>query len=303
VEGKLKAEIIQDPARYVSRDPEMAQTLLDQRQAGKQLLLITNSDFHYTDRMMSFAYDCFLPPGQTWRDLFDMVGGGRRARVERGWAVCGVGGTYIRGARWRCGGARTAAGSGHGRDHLEPRAAQPAAAGPAPGPLLRSVSNPLAPPPARVHSLSSRRPFTRLSIIPPPFLPCQVIVNARKPDFFISSMSLYEVVTEDGLMRPSFSLRRGGVYCGGSGGPCGTCSRFACAAGRQGPKVLRAAGCPPSPQRSLLVSLTPVPRCCAAAALVEKALGVAGDSILYVGDHICEPEPELPRQPPQLAMH
>ena len=25
-----------------------------------------------------------------------------------------------------------------------------------------------------------------------------------------------------------------------------------------------------------------------AAALVEKALGVAGDSILYVGDHICK---------------
>ena len=42
MEGKLKAEIIQDPARYVSRDPEMAQTLLDQRQAGKALLLITN---------------------------------------------------------------------------------------------------------------------------------------------------------------------------------------------------------------------------------------------------------------------
>lgn len=105
--------------------------------AGKQLLLITNSDYNYTNRMMGFAYDCFLPQGQTWRDLFDMV-----------------------------------------------------------------------------------------------------IVNARKPDFFVHSMSLYEVVTEDGLMRPSFSLKRGGVYCGGS------------------------------------------------AALVEKALGVTGDSILYVGDHI-----------------
>ena len=33
---------LQDPAAYVSRDPEMAQTLLDQRQSGKQLLLITN---------------------------------------------------------------------------------------------------------------------------------------------------------------------------------------------------------------------------------------------------------------------
>lgn len=33
------------------------------------------SDYHYTQRMMSFAYDCFLPEGHTWRDLFDMVSG------------------------------------------------------------------------------------------------------------------------------------------------------------------------------------------------------------------------------------
>ncbi len=51
----------------------MAQTLLDQRDSGKQLLLITNSDFEYTDRMMSFAYDRFMPEGRTWRSLFDMV--------------------------------------------------------------------------------------------------------------------------------------------------------------------------------------------------------------------------------------
>ena len=29
-------------------------------------------------------------------------------------------------------------------------------------------------------------------------------------------MSLYEVVTEDGLMRPAYALKRGGIYCGGS---------------------------------------------------------------------------------------
>ena len=42
-------------------------------QAGKRLLLITNSDFHYSDRMMSHAFDRFLPEGMTWRSLFDMV--------------------------------------------------------------------------------------------------------------------------------------------------------------------------------------------------------------------------------------
>lgn len=42
---------------------------------GKILMLITNSDFAYTNRMMSFAYDEYLPEGKTWRDLFDMVPG------------------------------------------------------------------------------------------------------------------------------------------------------------------------------------------------------------------------------------
>ena len=36
-------------------------------------MLITNSDYLYTNKMMSFAYNRFMPPGKTWRDLFDMV--------------------------------------------------------------------------------------------------------------------------------------------------------------------------------------------------------------------------------------
>lgn len=41
---------------------------------GKVLLLITNSDYQYTDRMMSHAYDRYLKTeGMTWRDLFDMA--------------------------------------------------------------------------------------------------------------------------------------------------------------------------------------------------------------------------------------
>ncbi|KAK9819835.1 hypothetical protein WJX72_002959 [[Myrmecia] bisecta] len=137
VEGKLKADIIQEPERYVELDPDMAQTLLDQREAGKVLILITNSDHQYTAKMMSFAYDRFMPAGKMWRDLFDMV-----------------------------------------------------------------------------------------------------IVQARKPDFFNYNMSLYEIVTDDGLMRPAMVAKKGGLYCGGS------------------------------------------------AKMVEKALGVERDDILYVGDHI-----------------
>jgi HAD superfamily 5'-nucleotidase-like hydrolase len=115
VEGKLKAEIVQDPAKFIERDPELAQTLLDQRASGKSLLLITNSDLEYTDAVMAFAHEPYLPQGMKWRDMFDYI-----------------------------------------------------------------------------------------------------IVNARKPDFFKGTGALYEVVTPDGLMRPAHSLRRGGIYCGGS---------------------------------------------------------------------------------------
>jgi len=43
------------------------------------------------------------------------------------------------------------------------------------------------------------------------FITCsvpQVIVQARKPDFFNNNMSLYEVVTDDGLMRPAMTARK-----------------------------------------------------------------------------------------------
>ncbi len=73
VEGELKAEILATPDRYVADDPDLPLALLDQREAGKQLVLITNSEWTYTQAMMTYAFDRFLPAGQTWRDLFAYV--------------------------------------------------------------------------------------------------------------------------------------------------------------------------------------------------------------------------------------
>lgn len=73
IEGRLKAEIAERPERYVRLDPEAPLALLDQRAAGKKLLLITNSEWSYTARMMAHAFDPFLPGGRSWRDLFDLV--------------------------------------------------------------------------------------------------------------------------------------------------------------------------------------------------------------------------------------
>ncbi|XP_071701782.1 uncharacterized protein [Rutidosis leptorrhynchoides] len=137
VEGQLKSEIMSKPELFVEPDPELPLALLDQKEAGKKLLLITNSDYIYTDKMMRHSFNRFLPNDMNWRDLFEMV-----------------------------------------------------------------------------------------------------IVSARKPEFFQMSHPLYEVVTSDGLMRPCFKARPGGLYSGGS------------------------------------------------AQMVENSLGIHGDEILYVGDHI-----------------
>ncbi|MFZ9890094.1 MAG: 5'-nucleotidase domain-containing protein, partial [Myxococcota bacterium] len=137
MEGQLKAEILADPGRYVSVDDETTLTLLDQKHAGKKLLLITNSEWSYTDPMMRFAIEPMLPAGMTWRDLFDVV-----------------------------------------------------------------------------------------------------VVSARKPSFFTASSPLYEVVSPDGLLRPTDRLREGAVHAGG-------CTHH-----------------------------------------LEQHLGLSGDEILYIGDHM-----------------
>ena len=71
--GALKADIVADPERFVDLDPDIVTTLTDQRAAGKQLLLITNSDWAYAEQMMHHCIDPFCPDGETWRDLFDVV--------------------------------------------------------------------------------------------------------------------------------------------------------------------------------------------------------------------------------------
>ena len=43
--GPLPMPLPQDPARFVELDPDLPRTLLDQRDSGKVLCLITNSDF------------------------------------------------------------------------------------------------------------------------------------------------------------------------------------------------------------------------------------------------------------------
>lgn len=73
IEGALKAQIMADPEHYVELDPAVPLTLYEQHLAGHALVLITNSDFAYTQFMMAYAFDRFLPGAMGWRDLFRLV--------------------------------------------------------------------------------------------------------------------------------------------------------------------------------------------------------------------------------------
>lgn len=72
-EGTLKQDILNDPDKYIVHDPEAPLALLDQRQSGKKVVLITNSEWEYTREVMKVAFDPHLPEGKTWRDLFNII--------------------------------------------------------------------------------------------------------------------------------------------------------------------------------------------------------------------------------------
>ncbi len=72
-DGALKNAILDDPERFIEPDPNGVMALVDQLRAGKRLMLITNSEWEYTVRIMEHAFDPYLPTGMKWRDLFEAI--------------------------------------------------------------------------------------------------------------------------------------------------------------------------------------------------------------------------------------
>lgn len=69
-DGSLKSVIMQDLDRYFVHDPNLRATLLRFRALGKKLFLLTNSEYEYTEAVMSHL---LCVEGQDWKDLFDLV--------------------------------------------------------------------------------------------------------------------------------------------------------------------------------------------------------------------------------------
>ena len=72
-EGPLKQRIAADPARFLPRSTDLPLALARLQLGDRRLVLVTNSDWSYTQRLCSFLFDGTLPGLDDWRQLFDLV--------------------------------------------------------------------------------------------------------------------------------------------------------------------------------------------------------------------------------------
>ncbi|MBI4871337.1 MAG: HAD-IG family 5'-nucleotidase [Candidatus Riflebacteria bacterium] len=72
-DDSLKSRILQDPERYIYRDPRLPATLEKLVTGGKKLFVATNSEWRYTDAVMSFLLDGQLEYLPHWTDYFHTI--------------------------------------------------------------------------------------------------------------------------------------------------------------------------------------------------------------------------------------
>ena len=73
-DGRLKETIISAPHKYVDREPRLVKTLEEWITADKQLFLLTNSEFYYTDAMLSYLLNDQQAHRPHWSDYFSFIG-------------------------------------------------------------------------------------------------------------------------------------------------------------------------------------------------------------------------------------
>ena len=69
----LKHEMLQDLPRYLPRDPELLLALHRLALDDRKLLLITNSEWYFTDAVCRHLFEGMEPGLSSWRQIFDLV--------------------------------------------------------------------------------------------------------------------------------------------------------------------------------------------------------------------------------------
>ncbi|XP_055389585.1 cytosolic purine 5'-nucleotidase isoform X2 [Condylostylus longicornis] len=73
IQGDLKAKTIEKLDEYVKKDPRLPMVLSRIRESGAKTFILTNSDYIYTDTIMSFLFDLPGEPARDWKSYFDII--------------------------------------------------------------------------------------------------------------------------------------------------------------------------------------------------------------------------------------
>jgi 5'-nucleotidase len=72
-DGSIKARVAANLPQYIERDPALAEALHRFRSSGKRLFLLTNSEWAYTNPVMTYLLGGALPAYPSWRNFFDVI--------------------------------------------------------------------------------------------------------------------------------------------------------------------------------------------------------------------------------------
>ncbi|WP_306598563.1 HAD-IG family 5'-nucleotidase [Geothrix sp. 21YS21S-2] len=71
--GVMKAEILANRELFILRDPDLPTALDRWKRAGKKLFVVSNSEWSFTEGVLSFLLDGQDPARPLWTDYFDLV--------------------------------------------------------------------------------------------------------------------------------------------------------------------------------------------------------------------------------------
>jgi len=72
-DGSIKTKVLMEPEKYIVRDPHLVETLVKLIDGGKKLFLLTNSDWSYTNAVMTYLLKDQHEEFHHWQDYFEYI--------------------------------------------------------------------------------------------------------------------------------------------------------------------------------------------------------------------------------------
>ncbi len=72
-DGSIKNRVLAEPEKYIDRDKNLVETLLKLLDGGKKLFLLTNSDWSFTNAVMTYILDGIHEDFPRWQDYFEHI--------------------------------------------------------------------------------------------------------------------------------------------------------------------------------------------------------------------------------------